>query len=172
MLSPFEQKAAVRRAGGWIKAGAPKDVAHAVALYRPLTLAVTLADLERELACPVGPAARLYHPIGGAFGFDRLRAAAGSRVGGDPYERLAVRRLIEDMMDEQQAMARSVMTYAGRPQAGESAEAAKATIASWSALNAESVKLARTTIAGIEKDGGEWSFAKLTIANAALRQLA
>jgi glutamate dehydrogenase len=172
VLSAFEQKAAVRRAGGWIRAGAPKDVAHAVALYRPLTLAVTLADLARELDWPVGPAARLYHAIGGAFGFDRLRAAAGSRVGGDPYERLAVRRLIEDMMEEQQALARAVMGYAGRPEAGESAEAAKATIASWSALNTEQVKLARATIAEIEKDGGEWSFAKLTIANAALRQLA
>jgi glutamate dehydrogenase len=149
VLSPFEQKAAVRRAAGWIKAGAPKDLAHAVALYRPLTLAVTLADLARELGWPTAPAARLYHVIGGAFGFDKLRAAAGSRTGGDAYERLAVRRLIEDMMDEQACLARAIMTYAGRPEAGETPEAAKAAIASWSALNADAVRAARNTIAEI-----------------------
>ncbi len=172
VLSPFEQKEAVRRATGWIKAGAPKDVAHSVALYRPLTLAANLADLARELGWPVGPAARLYHYIGGAFGFDKLRAAAGGRPASDAYERLAVRRLIEDMMAEQSALTRSVMDYVGRPEAGESAEAVKAAVSSWSALNADTVRAARTTIAGIERDGGGWSFAKLTIANAALRELA
>ncbi|MFI4936063.1 MAG: NAD-glutamate dehydrogenase [Caulobacterales bacterium] len=172
ILSPFEQKAAVRRAAQWIKAGAPKHLAHSVALYRPLTLSVTLADLAAELGWPVAPAARLYHQIGGTFGFDRLRAAAGSKVAGDAYERLAVRRLIEDMADEQAALARSVMTYAGRPEAGDTAEAAKAAVSSWASMHAEPVKFARSTIAEIEKDGGGWSFAKLTIANAALRALA
>ena len=172
VLSPFEQKEAVRRAAGWIKAGAPKDLAHAVALHRPLTLVATLADLARDLGWPIAPAARLYHHIGGAFGFDRLRAAAGARPASDAYERLAIRRLIEDMLAEQAALTRSVMDYAGRPEAGETAEAAKAAVSSWTSLNTESVRLARTTIADIEKQGGGWSFAKLTIANAALRELA
>ena len=172
VLSPFEQKEAVRRASAWMKAGAPKEAAHAVALYRPLTLVATLADLARDLGWPIAPAARLYHHIGGAFGFDRLRAAAGARQAGDAYERLAIRRLIEDMLAEQAALTRSVMDYAGRPEAGETAEAAKAAVSSWTSLNTEAVRLARATIADIEKQGGGWSFAKLTIANAALRELA
>jgi len=172
VLSPFEQKEAVRRAAVWTKAGAPRDLAHAVALYRPLTLVATLADLARDLGWPVAPAARLYHHIGGAFGFDRLRAAAGARPASDAYERLAIRRLIEDMLSEQAALTRAVMDYAGRPEAGESAEAAKAAVSSWVSLNTEAVRLARSTIADIEKQGGGWSFAKLTIANAALRELA
>ena len=50
VLSPFEQKAAVRRAAGWIKAGAPKELAHQVALYRPLSqIAVTLIGQLREV---------------------------------------------------------------------------------------------------------------------------
>ncbi|HEX3407754.1 MAG TPA: NAD-glutamate dehydrogenase, partial [Caulobacteraceae bacterium] len=171
VLSPFEQKAAVRRAGGWIKAGAPKEIAHQIALYRPLSTASVLADLARAGGWPLGPAAQLYHHIGGAFAFDRLRAAAGSRTTGDAYERLAVRRLIEDMLDEQAALTQAVMAYAGKPEAGETATAAKAAVASWSALKAEPVRAAKSTIAAIEKDGGDWSFAKLTIANAALRAL-
>jgi glutamate dehydrogenase len=172
VLSPFEQKAAVRRASGWIKAGAPKEIAHQVALYRPLSIAAVMADLARERGWPVAAAARIYHHIGGAFSFDRLRDAAGARATGDDvYERLAVRRLIEDMLDEQAALTRAVMAYAGRPEAGEDAAAAKAAVASWSALKADAVRTAKSTISNIEKDAGGWSFAKLTIANAALRAL-
>ncbi|HUO11126.1 MAG TPA: NAD-glutamate dehydrogenase domain-containing protein, partial [Caulobacteraceae bacterium] len=170
-LSAFEQKDAVRRAAPWIKAGAPKDLAHSVALYRPLTPTVTLADLAREAGWSVTPTARIYQAVGGAFGFDRLRAEAGAQPSSDAYERLAIRRLIEDMLAEQEALARAVITYAGRPDAGDSPEAAKAAVASWSGLHAEAVRFARSTINGIEKEGGGWSFAKLTIANAALREL-
>ncbi|HEX3916216.1 MAG TPA: NAD-glutamate dehydrogenase [Caulobacteraceae bacterium] len=172
VLSPFEQKAAVRRASGWIRAGAPRELAHQVALYRPLSIAAVLADLAREQGWPVAAAARLYHHIGGVFAFDRLREAAGTRATGeDAYERLAVRRLIEDMLDEQASLTRTVMAYAGRPEAGEDAAGARAAVNSWSALKADAVRAAKSTIAGIEKDGGGWSFAKLTIANAALRAL-
>jgi glutamate dehydrogenase len=172
VLSPFEQKAAVRRASGWIKAGAPKELAHQVALYRPLSIAAVLADLAHEQGWPVAAAARLYHHIGGVFAFDRLREAAGAKATGeDVYERLAVRRLIEDLLDEQASLTRTVMAYAGRPEAGEDAASARAAVNSWSALKADVVRAAKSTIANIEKDGGGWSFAKLTIANAALRAL-
>jgi glutamate dehydrogenase len=82
-----------------------------------------------------------------------------------------VRRLIEDMLDEQAALTRAVMAYAGRPEAGEGAAAAKGAVAAWSALKADAVRAAKSTISNIEKEGGGWSFAKLTIANAALRAL-
>jgi glutamate dehydrogenase len=171
VLSPFEQKAAVRRAAGWIKAGAPKEIAHQVALYQPLSIATVLADLARGQGWPLAAAARIYHQIGGTFAFDRLRAAAGARTADDVYERLAVRRLIEDMLEEQASLTRAVIAYCGRPEAGEDAAAAKAAVASWSAQKAEAVRTAKSTISNIEKDGGGWSFAKLTIANAALRAL-
>jgi len=171
VLSSFEQKAAVRRAAVWVKAGAPKEIAHQVALYRPLSIAAVLADLARDQNWPVAAAARLYHQIGGVFSFDRLRAAAGSRTAGDAYERLAVRRLIEDLLDEQASLTRAVMAYAGRPEAGEDAAAARSAVNAWSSLNGEPVRAAKSTIAEIEREGGGWSFAKLTIANAALRAL-
>jgi glutamate dehydrogenase len=171
VLSPFEQKAAVRRAAGWIKSGAPRELAHQVALHRPLSIAAVLADLAREQNWPVAAAARLYHHIGGVFSFDRLRAAAGGRPADDPYERLAIRRLIEDLLEEQASLTRAVMAYAGRPEAGEDAAAARSTVSAWSSLNGQPVRAAKSTIADIEREGGGWSFAKLTIANAALRAL-
>ncbi|MHB8527889.1 MAG: NAD-glutamate dehydrogenase [Caulobacteraceae bacterium] len=169
VLSPFEQKAAVRRAAQWIKAGAPKDIAHSVALMRPLTLAATLSDLAAAKGWPLEGAAFVYHKVGGAFGFDRLRAAAGSRTAGDPFERLAVRRLIEDMLAEQAAVASSVMDFAAADEGGDQAASA---VHAWTLAHAEAVRNARRSLEETERAPGGWTFAKLTIANAALRELA
>jgi len=68
-----QSKFAVRRAAGWIKAGAPKDIAHSVALMRPLTVAETLTDLAAGSSWSLEAVARVYHHIGGLFGFDKLR---------------------------------------------------------------------------------------------------
>ena len=122
-------------------------------------------DLPEWVRSALAPAAWLYHHIGGAFAFDRLRAAAGVHTVGDAYERLAVRRLIEDMLDEQASLTQTVMAHAGHP------DRAANGVAAWSAQKAEPVRAAKATIAAIEKEGSGWSFAKLTIANAALRAL-
>jgi glutamate dehydrogenase len=137
---------------------------------RPLTLSVNLADLARSRDWPLAAAARVYHRVGGVFGFDRLRAAAGSRSTGDPYERLAVRRLIEDMLAEQAAVAGAVMERAGAPR-DENPERARAAVNAWMAANAEGARAAKTTVEDVERSSGGWTFAKLTIANAALRAL-
>jgi glutamate dehydrogenase len=171
VLSPFEQKAAVRRASGWIKAGAPKDIAHSVALMRPLTVAANLADLARTREWPLEAAAHVYHRVGGVFGFDRTRAAAGSRAAGDAYERLAVRRLIEDLLAEQAALAGAVMAKVGEMN-DQTALGARAAVNAWIVANAEAARVARGTVEDVERSAGGWTFAKLTIANAALRELA
>jgi glutamate dehydrogenase len=62
------------------------------------------------------------------FGFDRLRSAAGSFVGGDAFERLAVRRLIEDMLSEQTAITQAVLKFAANAQAGDDEGSAKAAV--------------------------------------------
>ena len=171
VLSPFERKAAVRRGDIWIKAGAPKALAHSVALMRPLTSVTTLTNLAKAQDWPLAPAAFVYYRVGGQFGFDRLRAAAAARATGDAYERLAVRRLIEDMLAEQAALTGAVMAHAGVAPAAEHPERAAAHVAAWAGAHPAPVESARRMIEDIEAAGGGWSFAKLTIANAALRGL-
>ncbi|MGH7022603.1 MAG: NAD-glutamate dehydrogenase domain-containing protein, partial [Caulobacteraceae bacterium] len=167
VLSPFEQKAAVRRATGWIKAGAPKGVAHSVALMRPLTQAASLGDLARDKAWPLAPTAQVYHKVGGVFGFDKLRSAALARAQGeDPYERLAVRRLIEDMVAEQASLTGAIMDSCAAPADGGQA------VTAWTSDRIETVRAVRRAVEEVERAPGGWSFAKLTIANAALRDLA
>jgi len=172
ILSSFEQKNVARRAKAFLSDGAPESLAQAVASLQPLTTAADLIDVAASMNWPAAAAARLYHQVGAAFSFDKLRAAAGEKRGGDHYERMAVRRLIEDMLGEQTAVTRAVMTFATNPHAGDSPEQAAQTVKSWSAMHSGPGRMVRRTIDEIESAGGGWTFAKLTIANAALRELA
>ncbi len=169
MLSPFERKTVERVTKGFVKLGAPAGLAREIAALRPLTVTADIADLARASSWNVEAVARLHHMTGAAFGFDRVRAAASDLSDGDAFERLAVRRLIEDLLAEQTALTREVMKFAGGPGGGDDP---KATLAGWSALHASEVRIAQQTIGDIERAGGGWSFAKLTIANAALREVA
>jgi glutamate dehydrogenase len=167
VLSPYEQKAVARRAKGFVQAGAPEDLAAQVASLQWLTTATDLVDLTTASKWPLAAVTRLYHQVGAAFSIDRLRAAAGEFRGGDSFERLATRRLVEDMLAEQTALTGAVAVG----DACADPEAAKAAVAAWAARHAEPVAMLKTAIDEIEQAGGEWTFAKLTIVNAALREL-
>jgi glutamate dehydrogenase len=171
LLSAFERDAAHQRMAHLVEAGAPEALARTVAALRPMTATSDVADLARGKGWSWTCAARLYHQVGARFGFDRLRAAAGSVPASDPYDRMAVRRLIEDLLTEQASLTRSVIAFAVHEEAAETARAAATTLASWTALRLESVQAAEQAINGIEATGAPWTFAKLTIANAALRQV-
>jgi glutamate dehydrogenase len=172
LLSAFDQQEIDRRAARFAGEGAPLGLARSVANLQPLTMTTDLADLARASAWPVENVARLYHMAGDFFSFAKLRFAAGSFIGGDSFDRLAVRRLVEEMLSEQAEITRAVMVFTADPHAGEDAATAKAAVASWAVMHDERVRGLQQVIGTIEQAGGGWSFAKLTIANAALRRLA
>ena len=172
VLSEVEQARTGAQIAKLVEAGAPEALAAQVANLQPLTTAVDLVDLAEASSWALPHVARLYHQTGAVFAFDRLRAAAGGFTAGDAFERTAVRRLLEDLLAEQATLTRSIMAFAASAQAGESAEAARKAIASWTALRRDAAEAAARSIGEIEAAGGGWTFAKLTIANAALRELA
>jgi glutamate dehydrogenase len=115
--------------------------------------------------------ARLYHQVGAAFDFDRLRAAAGMTPSVDHFDRLAVRRLIEDLMAEQLVLTRAVARSAN-VNAGASEAAAEAAVDAWIGPRQAVVAGVRASVDEIEASGSGWTFAKLTIANGAIRGVA
>ncbi|MGZ6020934.1 MAG: NAD-glutamate dehydrogenase domain-containing protein, partial [Phenylobacterium sp.] len=172
ILSPVEQAEVEARIGKLIEAGAPPDKARAAGALQPLTTAADLVDLAEASSWPLPNVARLYHAVGEAFAFDRVRQAAGAYAVGDNFERTALRRLIEDLLAQQAELTRTVMTFTGGAQAGDDAASARDAANSWAALRTDKAQACRRTIDEIEAAGGGWTFAKLTIANAALRELA
>jgi glutamate dehydrogenase len=140
---------------------------------RPLTAATDVADMAKTAKWEVLAAARIYQAVGQVFGFDRVRHAGDELVGsGDAYERLAVRRLMEELLTEQAGATRAVIAFSGRAEAGADAAAARGAVNAWAALRKDSARAAKAALEDAQSAPGGWSFAKLTIVNAALRELA
>ncbi|HEX8570510.1 MAG TPA: NAD-glutamate dehydrogenase [Caulobacteraceae bacterium] len=170
MLSTFERGQVEQRAAGFVGLGAPEALAREVAALRPLTASSDIADLAKNAKRPVDATARMYFETGEAFGFDRLRTAASGVARGDHYERLAVRRVIEDILQEQCAMTATILKAAPAA-AGDTQDSAEAAVQAWIEQRGDRVRRALRQVEEVEQSGAGWSFAKLTIANAALREL-
>ena len=171
VLSRFEQGRLDDRVAIFAHHGAPQDLTRRIAIMRPLVAAADIGDLAQESGWPVAAMARLYHQVGAAFDFDRLRAAAGSIPSIDHFDRLAVRRMIEDLMNEQSTLTRAVARVSDAA-VGVSEDAAEGAVDAWIGSKLAVVEGVRASVDEIEQSGSGWTFAKLTIANAAIRDLA
>ena len=74
-------------------------------------------------------------------------------------------------MNEQAALTRAV-ARASDPSVGVSEDAAEAAVDAWIGSKQATVQGVRASVDEIEQSGSGWTFAKLTIANATIRDLA
>ena len=171
VLSRFEQERLDTRLKRFADMGVGEDLARTVSMLRPLVATADIGDLSQELGWSAPRMARLYHQVGAAFDFDRLRAAAGAVPSGDHFDRLAVRRLIEDLMGEQVTLTRAVARTSD-PAVGDSEATAEAAVDAWIGPRQATVEGVRSAVDEIEASGSGWTFAKLTIANGQIRSVA
>ncbi|MDP3404757.1 MAG: NAD-glutamate dehydrogenase [Brevundimonas sp.] len=170
VLSRFEQQRMQARLKRFADMGVGENLAQVIAMLRPLVATADIGDLARDAGWSEPRMARLYHQVGAAFDFDRLRAAAGAVPSGDHFDRLAVRRLIEDLMGEQVALTRAVAAVSD-PSVGDSEATAEAAVDAWIGARQALVEGVRAAVDEIEASGTGWTFAKLTIANGQIRQV-
>jgi len=168
VLSPFEREEVERTVQRFLGLGAPEDLARTVAGLTAMMATVDIADLAADTLWPVTDLARLYHQTSAAFGYDRLRASAAALNPADTYERAAVRSLLADMIEEQAARTRAIARLGG-PAAGTDEGSVLNAIEAWIRPRREAVERGRRVVLDIEQSGDGWSFAKLTLAHAALR---
>jgi glutamate dehydrogenase len=171
VLSRFEQARLEDRVQTFIGLGASEAMARDFAMLRPLVATVDIGDLSREAKWPEPAMAMLYHQVGAAFDIDRLRAAASHVPMADHFDSLAVRRLIEDLMAEHVLLTRAVAKSA-KATVGASEAKAEAAVDAWIGPRLETVEGVRASVDEIEASGSGWTFAKLTIANGAIREIA
>ncbi|MDQ3125257.1 MAG: NAD-glutamate dehydrogenase, partial [Pseudomonadota bacterium] len=171
VLSRFEQDRLEGRVQKFTAMGVPEAMARDFAMLRPLVATADIGDLSRQAGWPEPAMAMLYHQVGAAFDFDRLRAGAGNVPSVDHFDRLAVRRLIEDLMAEQMTLTRAV-AKASNVSVGASEAAAEAAVDAWIGPRQSLVEGVRSSVDEIEASGSGWTFAKLTIANSVIREIA
>ncbi|HZV83989.1 MAG TPA: NAD-glutamate dehydrogenase domain-containing protein, partial [Brevundimonas sp.] len=171
VLSRFEKARLESRVQTFVDLGASAAMARDFAMLQPLVATADIADLAKEAKWPEPAMATLYHQVGAAFDFDRLRAAAGAVPSADHFDRLAVRRLIEDLMAEQAVLTRAV-AKASAVSVGSSEKAAEMAVDAWIGPRLQTVEGVRASVDEIEASGAGWTFAKLTIANSVIREIA
>jgi len=76
------------------------------------------------------------------------------------------------MVGEQAGLTGAIMDACGPPSEGDKTDRSAHAVTVWTSDRAETVRQVRRAVEEVEKAPGGWSFAKLTIANAALRELA
>jgi glutamate dehydrogenase len=177
IVSSFEAARINANSQKYIEQGTPKQLAREVAALRVMVSATDIVDIANNKSASIEATARLYHAIGAQIGFDELRANAGSAITPDHWDRVAVRRIMEDFMAEQASMTESLINYA--KSADELSEGlnkpnndwTQKVISSWIEKNIANFKRTQATLSDLGA-GGNWSFAKLSIANTQLKEFA
>ncbi len=177
-ISIYEQDRITRRIARFVDDGVPEYLAHDIAMLRPLISATDVLDIADKENWSALSVATLYHAFGDTFRFDRLRGAAGQLDTDQRWDRLAVRRLIEDLYSAQRGLTSSAIIHAGktdkRPKGnGETPDRAWAQglVQSWKEENGELAEKTMLIFDELDATGG-WTLAKLAIANTQMSELA
>ncbi|HEY0283632.1 MAG TPA: NAD-glutamate dehydrogenase domain-containing protein, partial [Rhizomicrobium sp.] len=171
LISPYEAQDTEARIAALAAAGAPADVAEDVGVL-PLTAAAPeVALLAHNQALNLDLAAGAYFAMGAEVGLDRLRGLAGRITGGEHWDRLAIRRISDDLFAGQRALTAAALAMLPADKApGARAEGAEA-VKLWAASHAGALARTKSFLAALERTG-ELSVAKLTLANSQIHELA
>jgi glutamate dehydrogenase len=147
---------------------APPELARDIGLLPILGVAPEIALLARTDGHDIYCVAKLYFGVGGLIGLDRLRLLAGRIAPAEHWDRLAIRRLVDDLFAAQRALAQSLLT--GMAKTAGPQDAAKA-LEDWAGKNADALGRTKSFLAALESSG-DLSIAKLTLANSQVHKLA
>ncbi len=145
---------------------APPDLARDIGLLPLLGVAPEIALLARGRQ--VAGVARLYFGACALLGLDRLRLLAGRITPAEHWDRLAIRRLVDDLFAAQRALAQSLLS--GMAKEATAADADQA-LTDWAEKNKDALERTRSFLAALETSG-ELSIAKLTLATSQIHKLA
>ncbi len=168
LVSPYEAQDTEGRIAELTRAGAPNDVAEDIATLALMAGLPEIALLAHARSLDLDLVAGAYFAIGKAAGIDRLRGKASRINAAEHWDRLAIRRIVDDLYAGQRALTaaalKDVTGGAGR-QAGVQA------VQHWADNHSDTLARATSFLAALDA-AGELSVAKLTLANSQIHELA
>ncbi len=169
LIGDFEGNFLQTRIKARVDKGADPQVARDVCALDPLSSACDIADIARAFSWPVNEAARAYTVLGDLLSLTELRADAAQLTPGDHFERLSVKRLIEDLFRQQRELTFSAIAHAS--QTGSDTPSGADAVDLWAQANAGPVDRTNLLVQEMESHGPLTS-AKLTLAASQIRDLA
>ena len=164
LVSRLEAEAVDLRVAMLQKTGVPKDVAEDVAVLPLLAAVPEIILLGEGQSVSAEAAARVYFAVGSVVGLDSLRALAGRIAVADHWDRLALRRIVDDLFSAQRLLACDALAR-GRGLPEQSA------VDSWANLRRADIARTVNFLSELER-AGEASIAKLALANSQVQKLA
>ena len=137
--------------------GVPEDIARDVALLPALTSALDIALLAHDAGLEPDKVASRYFAVGEMLGLDRLRALAAKFSPPEHWDRLALRRLLDDLYAAQRSIARKLLASGSTPE-------------QWGAAHGEVLERTRVFLGDLEASG-DLSVAKLMLASSQIQNL-
>jgi len=168
LVSPYDAKATEDRIEELVQAGAPLDVAEEVAALALMAALPEIAYLARARALDLDLVAGAYFAMGRIAGIDRLRGKANRIIATEHWDRLAIRRIVDDLYAGQRALTDAALkTLTGEVGRDAGAQA----VQRWRDDHSDALMRATSFLAALDA-AGEISVAKLTLANSQIHELA
>ncbi len=168
LVSPYEAHDTEARITELEAAGAPHDVADDAGALPLIGALPEIALLAHQNALDLDLVASAYFAMGAAVGIDRLRGLANHIAAGEHWDRLAIRRISDDLYAGQRALtAAALQDHAGQTGRAAGTEAVRR----WTESHAEALGRTQSFLAALDATG-ELSVAKLTLANSQIHELA
>jgi len=171
LISPFEAQETEERIAHMQKSGCPLDVAEDVAVLPLMGSAPEIAQVARARGLSVDLVAGAYFAMGAAVGIGRLRGLAGRIMAKEHWDRLAIRRISDDLFAGQRALTAEALSKLDPARAHGDRSDGAAAVAHWAQAHAEPLARAKAFLDALERSG-DLSIAKLTLANSQIRELA
>ena len=148
-------------------AGVPEDLADDVGALSAVGAVPDIARLSAETKKPLDMVAGAYFAASRSIGVDRLRLAAERMNLPEHWDRLAVRRLIDDLAVHQRALASQALANGTQ---GDDRQAGTAAVERWAQAHGEQVERVNVLITDLERSG-TFTVARLTLAASQIRDL-
>jgi glutamate dehydrogenase len=167
LVSPYEAQDTEARIAELTTGGVPDDLADDVAVLPLMAGLPEIALMADRHGLKLDLVAGAYFAMGAAVGIDRLRGLASRITAAEHWDRLAIRRIIDDLYAGQRALT----TAALEGSIGADRAAGAAAVARWTETHAEALTRA-TSFLNALVGAGELSVAKLTLAGSQIHELA
>jgi glutamate dehydrogenase len=171
LVSDYEGKDTEARIAELTQAGVPFDLAEDVGALPLLGAAPEIVQLAHAKDLDIDLVAGAYFAVGETIGLDRLRGLASRIAAAEHWDRLAIRRIVDDLFAGQRALTAHVLARFSGDKIDWDRQAGIDAAKKWAAGNAGVVERTKSFLAELERTG-DLSIAKLTLANSQVRALA
>ncbi len=167
-LSPFEADRMTARIAQAAEDGLSADVARGIAMLEPLASACDIIDVATNGPLSVTETACAYFALGEALHLDKLRADAYDLGSDEHWERLAIRRTVEDLFRQQRLLTDVVIGHGGERHGD--VHSGREIVTMWLEENSLDVERVIALVQDMESSG-PLNSAKLSLAGSQIRDL-